>query len=104
MPKWECTKCGTVHRSNPDKCTECSHTVLIQHRDSSFHFRFNRPSPSSNPNKSTKGQYYCKKCGYVHDRKPFVCEERGASTLAPYDIPPLQIDADGQPPAGDHPR
>lgn len=102
MPKWECVKCGEVHRSNPEKCSACSHTILIQHRRSgllsSLKPYLSRPSRSESAD-----QYYCKKCGHVHDRKPFVCEECGASTLAPYDIPPVLMEEEGQPPVEESP-
>lgn len=28
--KWECTRCGKVHKSNPEKCKNCGATVLQQ--------------------------------------------------------------------------
>ena len=31
--RWECTDCGTVHKSNPPKCKNCGSTILRQHRD-----------------------------------------------------------------------
>lgn len=31
--RWECTDCGTVHKSNPKKCKNCGSTILRQHRD-----------------------------------------------------------------------
>lgn len=101
MPKWECVKCGKVHRSNPEQCSNCSHTILTQHRDSPLLSNFGRPS--KHREEISTNQYYCKKCGHVHEGKPFVCEDCGASTLAPYDIPPLNTDADGQLSAGEPP-
>lgn len=31
--RWECVDCGTVHRSNPKRCSNCGNTILRQKRD-----------------------------------------------------------------------
>lgn len=31
--RWECTDCGTLHRSNPKKCKRCGSTILRQKRE-----------------------------------------------------------------------
>lgn len=32
MVRWECNRCGKRHKSNPEECKSCGHTVLQQHR------------------------------------------------------------------------
>lgn len=75
--KWRCTQCGTVHRSNPEKCRDCEHTVFIQHNS-----KTKRSRSSSSGHRSEGGsRYRCNKCGCIHDRKPFVCDKCGSSAV-----------------------
>lgn len=74
--KWKCERCGEVHKSNPEECRACGHTILQQAGSKSN-------SSRGKPSKSSSGDgWMCSRCNHVHsDRKPFVCEECGSSAL-----------------------
>lgn len=85
--KWKCENCGKVHRSNPEKCKECGHTVLIQHRPSSTSPR-SQSTPSSagvstDNSTSKKQEWYCEKCHQSHDNKRDECKVCGHDVLKP---------------------
>lgn len=82
--KWRCQSCGHVHRKNPDKCSECGHTVLIQHRGSTY-----SSSPSSNPSTPTQEpaepnkseEWVCMHCKQSFDEEWDECKVCGHEEL-----------------------
>lgn len=82
--KWKCQRCGKVHKSNPEQCKECGHTVLQQVRtgttasDSVSVSHSSRSSPLAD---SDNGVWVCDRCKQSHDQKPDECKVCGRSSF-----------------------
>lgn len=90
-PDWECTKCGKVHSSNPEECKNCGHTILQQARNGASSNSATAPLSAGGGSSSANSEWMCSKCGHVHSRKPFTCDECGGSALR--EIPVMAADA-----------
>lgn len=92
-----------MHKSNPEKCRRCSHTVLTPRRKSRL-LSFGSGKKRERP-KSSGPYYQCTKCRHIHDRKPFVCDECGASTIQATSVSPNHVisaeDLSSDPPPAD---
>lgn len=92
MMKWECTVCEKVHRSNPEECKSCGHTILQPYGAS------NNSSTSSTSSSSRNANgWVCSKCMHFHSRKPFTCDECGSNTIrkAPEVVSTVRAEEDG---------
>jgi rubrerythrin len=71
--KWECTLCGESHRSNPEECGSCGHTVLKPDA---------KQSTSTGGSSSTNvAAWICANCRHEHNRKPFTCDHCGSNSI-----------------------
>ena len=85
--KWKCQSCGHVHSQNPEKCSNCGHTVLKQWRTSVA-----SPSTSSSssgrrfqhvdsPGGVDRNEWVCMKCKQSHDNERDECKVCGHEEL-----------------------
>lgn len=81
--EWTCEKCGETMRENTEECTNCGFTIFknAESADSG-----NENHTQTRRSEFSAGQWRCKKCDHVHERKPFVCDECGSSWLQPVNV------------------
>lgn len=80
--KWTCQRCGANHKSNPEECKNCGHTVLQQFRSepeqASRETGTRGDSTQTSTQTSSRGpKWVCMRCKQSHDYEPEKCKVCG---------------------------
>jgi ribosomal protein L37E len=81
--KWECNRCGKKHRSNPEECSNCGHTVLQQYQPNQDQ-PDRTPTVTTSPSSSTStksGMWVCMKCKQDYDEERETCAVCGTEDV-----------------------